>query len=466
MLQHNRWLRRAGLSALLPLFACSNEGTGSRDITPWSRLLPSEAGQSVVAMALDAQGEPALAGALMAGIDDSFTRPDGNGQGVFLSMFDSTGKGLWGGSTRAPNAQARGVAVAPNGDVLVLGSFLETIDLGGPLLMARNNSSFPEAMFLARFDPRGKLLWSEAIDDVRGQPPHGMALATNADGDAILGGYILSQLDYSGQDHAGFIARFDADGDLRWSQLVEGLSSQVNAVTVDAAGSIYAAGSDFGSTPVGQGQPVVTQSAFIAKLSPEGVPVFTTRISSVSANDVPYIESLAVDASGDVAFSGVFGNDVSFGPTIFTVLGGTEAFVAAVSARTGEPHWLTPIKVPYGRAEVVAVALAPNGRVYATGQYQGDELTVDGLTLGPTSGKAMFLVEIDAAGKALDARIFDHAGQLSVGRALAFDPAGALVLAGHFVGQVDLDDQQLTSALLGSSFVARLGLPFASHRRE
>ncbi len=141
------------------------------------------------------------------------------------------------------------------------------------------------------------------------------------------------------------------------------------------------------------------------------------------------------------------------------------AFVAKLSA-AGEPRWLEPIESSFGSADALAVAVGPDDHIYTTGQYEGDELTFPDLAFGPTSGIAMFLAELDAGGKAIDGRIFDRSGRFSAGRALAVDPAGALVLAGHFLGEITLDDQALRSAPDGSSFVARLALPFASHRRE
>jgi hypothetical protein len=468
MLQQNRLLQPMALAAFLLLSACTE---GSRDVSPWSRLLPSESGQSVVAMALDPQGEPAVTGALIDGIDPSLALPDGIGQGVFLTMLSDTGDGLWGGMTAGQITQGRGVAIAPNGDVLLLGTFTGTLNLGGPDLSGRDNSSFPETTFLARYDPRGKLLWSKQVDDALWPAAQGFSLATNANGDAVIGGFFVETILIDGVYYAeaqtGLVASFDADGKHLWSQHLRGESSRVTAVAVDATGAVYAAGSDFGSVDyTHQDQTVSLPAGFITKLSPGGQPLFTTRVNGTSHNGAPYIRALALSPAGEVAFSGSFGDDIIFGATRFSVLSNAQAFVARISAITGEPLWLAPIETSFGQAEVLAVAVDANDRVYATGQYRGDELTIAGLTLGPTSGVAMFLVELDAEGKATDGRIFDHAGQLRVGRARAGETAGARVLAGHFVGQIDLDDQTLTSATLGSSFVARLALPFASHRRE
>ncbi len=460
MLQRSRLPGITGLALFLLLAGCAEP---TRDVSPWSRLLPSEAGQSVVAMALDPQGEPAVTGTLLDENDPSFIPPFVLSKGAFVTMLSDTGKDIWGGTNRGWNAQGSGVAIAPNGDVLLLST--NNLFEGSP------DSPFVRTL-LSRFDPRGKLLWSKPVGNGEAQKTEvGLSLATNASGEPIVGGYIRGPIeirdDIIVEAQSGFISSYDADGNRRWSQTFEGQVGEITALTVDASGAVFAAGHDLGILDYAPPEPVATvPSAFITKLTSYGQPIFTTRLNGVLFQTAPRITAMALSSSGVVVFSGSFGNDLSFGPLLFHANAGSESFVAKLSGATGEPHWLAPIQTTFGRSDVLAIAVAPDDRIYATGQYAGDELTLAGLTFGPTGGTAMFLAELDAQGKATDGRIFDHAGKLSVGRALAVDPAGALVLAGHFVGQIELDDQTLTSAPFGSSFVARLALPFASHRRE
>jgi hypothetical protein len=467
MIQRNQLLGITWLAASLLLTGCAE---APRDVSPWSRLLPSEAGQSINAMALGPQGEPAVAGSLRGDIDATATPPTGVDQGVFLGMLSDTGTDLWSTMSRGQTTGTRGVAVAPNGDVLLLGWYADMLRLGGQVLSLPLDPSQART-FLARFDPHGNLLWSQSLD---GGPAKsaviGTSLATNADGDAIVGGYVETAIDPNDpsftQEVSGLVVRFDADGTRLWSQTLEGSFRRVVAVAADASGAVFAAGSELEPDAYDDpDQPNTGAGVFITKLSPGGEPLFTTRMTGLTNDKSPYITSLASSSSGEVVFCGGFPDDIVFGTTTFSVLRGPVAFVAKLSA-TGEALWLDSIEASFGRAEALAVAVGPDDRIYTTGHYLGDELTIAGLDFGPTSGTAMFLAQLDADGHATDGRIFDHAGQFSAGRALALDPAGALLLAGHFIGQIDLDDQTLRSAPEGSSFVARLALPFASHRRE
>src|SRR5512132_2578394 len=350
MLEQNRLLRLTGLAAFCLLTACTER---SRDVSPWSHLLPSEAGQSVVAMALDAQGEPAVTGALIEGIDPSLALPDGIGQGVFLTMLNDIGDGLWGGVSGGQITQGRGVGVAPNGDVILLGTFAGTLNLGGADMTGRDNAFFPTATFLARFDPRGKLLWSKSIEDELGPAAQGLSLATTPGGDTIVGGFFQETIQYDGdfivEVQTGIVAGFDADGKHLWTWKSRGTNALVTAVAVDATGAVYAAGSDLGlvdyTNPNGE---ATLPGGFITKLSFTGQPIFTTRLDATTYQGAPYIRALASSPTGDIVFSGGFADDITFGPRTFSVLGNPEAFVAEISGSTGEPRWLTPIRTAFG----------------------------------------------------------------------------------------------------------------------
>ena len=472
MLQRTRLLGITGLLPFLLLTACAEP---TRDVTPWSRLLPSEARQSINAMTLDAQGEPAVTGTLLGAFDSAAEPGLAQSDGVFVTMLSDTGKDLWAGTRGGQRAQGSSVAVTPNGDVLLLGTFIGSFSLVDEPPTADADPTVKT--FLARFDPRGKLLWSKQVGTGKAEEMAiGLSLATNASGDAVVGGYsqgpIVFKDDIIVQGQEGFISSYDADGNRQWSQTFEGQVGQITAVVVDASGAVFAAGNDLGVLDYASDRPIATvPGAFITKLTSHGQSLFTTRLYSQLYQSPPNIHSMALSPSGEVVFSGDFANELTVGAMSFRALSGIDAFVAKISGATGQPGWLQQIQTTFGHADVLAVTVGADESIYATGQYEGDELiflssTSPAFTFGPTGGTAMFLAQLDADGQAVDGRIFDHAGQFSAGRALAFDPAGALVLAGHFIGQIELDDQALRSASGGSSFVARLALPFASHRRE
>jgi hypothetical protein len=452
-----------GLTGTLALLACDR---APRDLSPWSRTLPGTDGESLVAMAIDPQGEPAITG--VQADPGSFYPgvPNGGngGNGLFLAMLSDTGGDLWGGTNHAAGAYGHAVALAPNGDVLLLGSFTSTLELDGHTL-----TSDGLATFLARFDPRGKLIWSRVLGGSSQGTVVGWSMATSANGDVVIGGALYGEINFGGGFLVGgdavtsFVARFDENGNDTWSRALRGGNHQVSAVAVDATGAVVAVGSGSGLLGFDISYGMATdRNAFVAKLSPSGEPVFMRALSATYDGGTPTITSVAVDTGGDIFCAGSLIGAFTFGP-IAVDKSLSDPFVARLSS-AGEPRWLDHFGGAQGGAN--AVVVGQDAKVYVTGYYLGAHLDAGAIQLGSANETTMFLAELDQAGAVTGARTFGDGTTKSTGRALVVDPQGALLIGGSFRGSLDFDDQTLNSAPTGSSFVARLALPFASHRRE
>src|SRR6185312_7588881 len=97
---------------------------------------------SLIALALDPQGEPAIAGVQTNPCDFDPAAPTGTGNGLFVAMLSDTGGDLWGGTNHAQGLYGHGVALVPNGDVLLLGSFDSHFELDGHNLFASGQATF------------------------------------------------------------------------------------------------------------------------------------------------------------------------------------------------------------------------------------------------------------------------------------------------------------------------------------
>ncbi len=94
------------------------------------------------------------------------------------------------------------------------------------------------------------------------------------------------------------------------------------------------------------------------------------------------------------------------------------------------------------------------GNVYVTGQYFG---SVD-FGAGPlpsAGGGDVFVMKLDPAGNHLWSKRFGD-GAAQIGTGVAIDPAGDVVVTGHFEGSIDFGGGPLTSAGATDVFVAKL----------
>ena len=165
-------------------------------------------------------------------------------------------------------------------------------------------------------------------------------------------------------------------------------------VAVDHDDNVYVAGSR------GDG------SAFVYKLDTAGSVVYEANLGAEASGGV---ESLVVDSGQNVALSG---------PSL-----GTSKLDA-----TGSLLWNRPFS---GQ-----LAFDAESDLWLTGSLEGTR-SFDGTTLTSRGGSDVLLLELAGDGAVTSARSFGDAGAMQRGEAIAVDPAGNVVIAGTFDGNVD-----------------------------
>ena len=142
------------------------------------------------------------------------------GSDIFLAKFDSGGHHIWSRRFGGPHDDtASGAAVDGEGNIVLTGSFMGAIDLGGAQLTARGVTD----AFLAKFSPSGGALWGRSFGDSAFQA--GVAVAVEAaTSRIILAGDFVASIDLGCGDLVGagssdlFLAQFDSGGACRWSK--------------------------------------------------------------------------------------------------------------------------------------------------------------------------------------------------------------------------------------------------------
>ncbi len=263
--------------------------------------LPFEDGRLGYALAVSDDGSIYIAGMRY---DDSFNPY------VMIAKYDGMGNEQWvdlhphEGST----AYARGADVAPNGDLVITGSFNGTFDLGGgPLTTTAYLDGYGMPVgFVARFTPEGEHVWSYNF----GGPVFdlGMHVLALSDGDLLLGGKLSSEATVGGisvsadvDEGQGFIARLDGGGDARWVTLTPALGS-TQFLATDPDETLFHA--------VGQyGGPDYVGADFLFEYDALGNQILRASVLSGAVRTT----SVAVDGLSSLWVSGAFTDSVDFG---------------------------------------------------------------------------------------------------------------------------------------------------------
>ncbi len=295
------------------------------------------------------------------------------GMDFVLAKYDPAGKLLWIQTAGGKDIdRGYGVAVDKAGNSYVTGHFQSpTFQIGDKTLENKGDYDY----FIAKYDPQGKLLWAESAGGTGYDYGHGIAVTP--EGDCYVAGSFAGDVTF-GTAQTGnkkgrslFVARYDSDGMLIWSQLAgNGRSQSGHQIAVDTSGNCYVCGYITGLLEL-DGQQVGTdtnvQDIFLAKLSPAGKLIWSAN-SGGQANGLS--TGVAVDQQGNCYLTGMFKNKATFGKTVMTSKGAHDIFVARINA-DGSPAWAYTgggEKIDYG----LGIAADQAGNCYITGEFSED----------------------------------------------------------------------------------------------
>jgi hypothetical protein len=177
---------------------------------------------------------------------------------AFVVQFDSSGNHLWSQRFGDSNTQLiANVAMDPANNVILSGTFLGTIDLGGGPLVSSGGTD----VFVAKLDASGNHVWSKHFgDSVLQTTIDDRAMVVDHAGDILWTGTFQGTIDFggnplvaSGSNTESFIAKLDSSGNHLWSRQVATAVS--TSLAVEPSGNVAAVGSfyspiDFGAGPL------------------------------------------------------------------------------------------------------------------------------------------------------------------------------------------------------------------------
>jgi len=373
-----------------------------------------------------------------------------------------------------------GIAMDASGDVYVAGSFTGTPDFdpgsGITALPSLGNADG----FLAKYSAAGGLVWVFQVGGLGEETV--TSLARDAGGNLYLSGGFSGSTDFDpgaglqvlnsigGQD--GYVAKFSPAGSLLWARRFGGPGTdEVNALAVDAAGNVYAAGVFSGQAdalPIAGPTILADGSApdgFVLSLDAGGAVRWALPVGGVQEDEV---STIVATAAGTLTIAGSFQGSADFARNSTAVRlaaqGGTDVFLASYSS-AGVLQWAKGIGGP--NEESIApggLALDAQGGTALLGEFSGSADFDPGpgnVSRASISAADLFLGRYDANGSFVSVVTLGGQGSISGVRALV-DLDGSALVTGDFSGSLDFDPGTgLTSlASLGQAgatdvFVAR-----------
>ena len=422
----------------------------------WKARFGDAEDQTAKHVAVDALGNVVLAGSFQGTLDIGGGKTVGPapapGPGMFVARLEPGGAPLWiqERSAAAMPRVAEGVAVDSAGNVTVVGHFVDTAASPDP------------AGFVLQLDPAGGERWVQELSGTSAAAVLGVAVGPldavfaigRYRGDITLANKLYSSV--GGADDV-LIVEYDADGNPVWSQSFGGASDDVpRAVAVNGAGEAFVTG-EYRGAPAGlpdaQDKMIPGFSAvFVMKTGEDGSVKWKKGFpgESFTAGNARGT-SVALDAEGAVWVTGAMHGDASFVSGGLPWAGGADVFLARLDGALGEVLWARSFGDAADQAGT-GVAVAEDGGIFVAGTFSGSidfdpDTTGDELTA--QSGQDMFVVKLDSMGKALwSARLAqgEVAGPRDVRLAVH---GGEVVLAGGWMGGLDLGNGGVSTPLGG-----------------
>jgi gliding motility-associated-like protein len=391
-----------------------------------------------------------------------------NRSDLFIAKYNPDGKIIWAKQVGGPGYDvARGIAIDAAGNSYMTGTYSGQAYFGDFTL--ESTGSADRDIFIAKFDPQGKVLWARQIGGKENNGNAGLDdgydVAVDAQGNSYITGAVAgnTQIDHISLTARGqqvFVAKFDPDGRVVWAHLTQSDRpgfSEGNALGVDPFGNCYVTGrfhfnTSFGNITLSNDR--FDHDIFLAKYGPDGKLAWAKKAGGL-AND--YGQAIGVDALGNSYVAGTCPSAAMFDTLALKSISGTYGigFLAKYNA-DGEALWVKRTESINGTDLAVAVDAA--GEPYLAGTHHDKEQT-DQLIATTTTN--LIIAKYDPNGqekwakKALGSIGFHPLG-------LGVDRNNACYVTGSFFTVMSsfrtMFDAFMLESLVFDAFVAKLDL--------
>ncbi len=242
----------------------------------------------------------------------------------------------------------------------------------------------------------------------------------------------------------GFAVKLDAAGEHVWGRAMGsgGPSSfYTSAVTIDAAGGVSVAGLFEKEARFGDEPPVVVAqpSLYVARWDADGQFLGVLLFMNQPTTDSPYMTAMGADTNGRIRVGGAFSGELGFGGEPLLGSGALDGFVAALGG-DGAPLWQRALGQGSKYQVLLDLAVDAAGRAALVGDFEDGIDFGDGVGLTGLPGVTdAYVARLDVEGAPLWARRFG-AERWANASEVGTDDAGAVYVAGSFLGTLKIDD--------------------------
>lgn len=337
------------------------------------------------------------------------------------------------------NASGAKVAVDAQGNVYQTGYYSCPGIAFGDSTLVHALPPNTERIFLVKYNAQGQVLWARQPDNyISGE---GVALATDPEGNVIIGGYFQGDqihfgsvgLNGSSVDNDLFVTKYDGDGNALWGLSAGGtLGTAPEFVTdlcTDAQGNIFFTGYSssehvvIGSDDLNNVGP---NQSFLVKMDPAGAVLWVRGCYGTCSHQST---SVTTDLVGNAYLAGWFYNSpLSYGGVATATASGYDGYLFKFTP-DGQVLWARNIS---GTAddEVKDIRANGTGQFYAVGTTKSPQLHFGDVAVSNSgSYYCSFIARYDTSGTAQWARVIQDTTMVWD---VACDDAGNSYLTGTF----------------------------------
>jgi hypothetical protein len=309
----------------------------------------------------------------------SISLNNAGGSDGFVAKIDSSGTWVWADSVSGTgNDACLSVSVAPSGNVVVGGSYSNSVTLGTTTLTTQGDGG---AFIAQRGSSAGATWqWATSANGTANSDASVQSLIHDNSGNIYLTGSLVGTVDFgadtwtSSGDYDVFVAKLDSSGQWVWSLRGGGADREIGySISLDSSGNAYVYGhfeggsSEFGSTILNSSGDI---DMFVVKVNPTGAWVWAT---SAGGTGFEQVSRSVVDSNGDSYFTGSFHSTaINFGTLQLTnSAGGDQDIFVAKLDNQGSWQWALS-SGGTGRETAMDLTLGNNGELYLVGIFDSN----------------------------------------------------------------------------------------------